>query len=136
VRAPSPDAIWLGIDIGTQSVRALATTADGRVAGRGAVPLTSRHDGGHEQSAADWWAAVRGATRTALTEVPAPAVRGVAVCSTSGTVLLVGPAGEPLTEGIMYDDGRAHAEAREVQEAGAEVWARLGHRIQPSWALP
>jgi D-ribulokinase len=57
------------------------------------------------------------------------------VCSTSGTVLLTGPDGEPRTDGIMYDDGRAPAEAARAQEAGAELWDRLGHRIQPSWAL-
>lgn len=135
MHAPPPDAVWLGIDIGTQSVRALAATADGRVTGRGAVPLTGRHDGTrHEQPPADWWPAVSAAAHGALAGAPA-AVLGVAVCSTSGTILLTGPSGEPLTDGIMYDDGRAHAEAREAQEAGAEVWARLGHRIQPSWAL-
>ncbi|GAA2073899.1 FGGY-family carbohydrate kinase [Actinomadura alba] len=134
--SPADTAVWLGIDLGTQSVRALAATAGGDVVGRGSVPLTGRREGDrHEQDPTSWWPAVSGATRAALREVAPGSVRGVAVCSTSGTVLLVGPTGEPLTEGLMYDDGRAHAEAREAQEAGAEVWARLGHRIQPSWAL-
>lgn len=131
-----PEDVWLGIDVGTQSVRALAATASGRVAGRGSVPLTGRRDGNrHEQDPGGWWPAVSDATNAALTGVPPAAVRGVAVCSTSGTVLLTDPSGRPLTSGIMYDDGRAEAEALDAQAAGAEVWARLGHRIQPSWAL-
>ncbi|MFB4314202.1 FGGY-family carbohydrate kinase [Actinomadura sp. 21ATH] len=132
-----PDAVWVGIDVGTQGVRALAVTAAGRVAGRGAAPLTGRREGArHEQSPAGWWTAVAAAARAALAEVPPPAaVRGVAVCSTSGTVLLTGPDGEPLTEGLMYDDGRAPAQARAAQEAGEALWDRLGLRIQPSWAL-
>jgi sugar (pentulose or hexulose) kinase len=130
------DAAWLGIDIGTQSVRAMAATADGQVLGQGSAPLHDHRDGNrHEQDPAGWWTAVRTATGAALRTVTAGALRGVAVCSTSGTVLLTDPAGRPLSTGLMYDDGRAAAEAAEAQTAGAPVWERLGQRIQPSWAL-
>ncbi len=41
---------WLGIDLGTQSVRALLVTADGTVLGGGSAPLTGRREGvRHEQ---------------------------------------------------------------------------------------
>jgi sugar (pentulose or hexulose) kinase len=128
---------WLGIDLGTQSARALLADATGRVLGRGAAPLAGRRPspGRHEQDPDDWWTAVRTAAREALAGRGAASVRGVAVCSTSGTVLLAGPNGEPLTPGLMYDDGRAGDEAAEAQAAGAEVWDRLGVRIQTSWAL-
>jgi sugar (pentulose or hexulose) kinase len=126
--------VWLGIDLGTQSVRALAADADGRVAGRGAAPLDGHRDGErHEQDPGDWWDATRAAARAALRD--GPAVRGVSVCSTSGTVLLTDAGGTPLTPGIMYDDARAAVEAGEAQAAGAAVWDQLGHRIQPTWAL-
>ena len=36
----------------------------------------------------------------------------------------------------MYDDMRALDEACCANEAGATVWASLGYRMQPSWALP
>ncbi|MFJ5101577.1 FGGY-family carbohydrate kinase [Streptomyces sp. NPDC088554] len=126
----------MGIDLGTQSVRALAVTGDGQVLGRGAAPLTGHRDGDrHEQLPAHWWEGSCQALRRTLRTLPATRVRGVAVCGTSGTVLLTSPRGEPLTPALMYDDGRAGAEARRAQEAGAEVWQALGHRIQPSWAL-
>ncbi|WP_420311718.1 FGGY-family carbohydrate kinase [Streptomyces sp. YS-B37] len=116
---------WLGIDLGTQSVRALLVTADGTVLGSGSAPLTGRREGvRHEQDPGEWWEAVRTASRAALSS---PAGRGriggLAVCGTSGTVLLTDPQGRPRTPGLMYDDGRA------VDEA-----ARLG--MQTSWALP
>ncbi|HEY8482763.1 MAG TPA: FGGY family carbohydrate kinase [Spirillospora sp.] len=131
------EPLWVGVDVGTQGVRTLAVTAEGRVAGRGSAPLTGRRDGvRHEQRPDDWWRAVVLATRRALQDAAADAVRGLAVCATSGTVLLTTPDGRPLTDGLMYDDARARDEAREVQEAGAALWDRLGHRIQPSWALP
>ncbi|WP_019065598.1 FGGY-family carbohydrate kinase [Streptomyces hokutonensis] len=117
---------WLGIDLGTQSVRALLVTGDGRVLGAGTAPLAGRRDGvRHEQDPGEWWEAVCAASRAALAGQEAAGVRlgGLAVCGTSGTVLLTDGDGRPLTPGVMYDDGRAVAEA-----------ARVG--MQTSWALP
>src|SRR6185503_12327886 len=130
--------VWVGLDLGTQSVRALAVTADGTVAGTGSRPLRGRRDGPrHEQDPDDWWRAVATACREALRDVDPAAVRGVAVDATSGTVLLVDREGTPLTPGLMYDDTRAAAEVDRVNEVGAAVWRELGYqRMQPAWALP
>ncbi|MEV5525977.1 FGGY-family carbohydrate kinase [Streptomyces prunicolor] len=120
-----PEA-WLGIDLGTQSVRALLVTADGTVLGAGTAPLTNHRDGvRHEQDPGEWWEAVCVASCSALAGQRSSPVRigGLAVCGTSGTVLLTDLEGRPLTRGLMYDDGRAVAEA-----------ARVG--MQTSWALP
>ncbi|WP_434589480.1 FGGY-family carbohydrate kinase [Streptomyces sp. A5-4] len=120
----SDDTAWLGIDLGTQGVRAVLATTRGHLIGSGSAPLTGRREGvRHEQDPADWWAAVRAATRAALGGVAARRVRALAVCSTSGTVLLTDGNGRPLTPGLMYDDGRAGPEAA---EAG----------LPPSWGLP
>jgi sugar (pentulose or hexulose) kinase len=132
------EEVWLGIDLGTQSVRALAVTASGTIAGRGAHPLTGRREGGrHEQDPEEWWRATAAACRGALGGVPPGAVRAVAVDATSGTILLTDGDGRPLTPGLMYDDTRAADETRRVNEAGAAVWDELGYRrMQPAWALP
>ncbi|MEV1295142.1 FGGY-family carbohydrate kinase [Pseudonocardia sp. NPDC049635] len=132
--------VWVGIDLGTQSVRALSVDDVGTQLARAARPLTSRRgDSHHEQDPARWWAA----TADALAEMSAglapadrAAIGAVAVAGTSGTVLLTGRDGTPCTPGLMYDDARAAALVPEAAEAGAELWSRLGHRMQPSWALP
>ncbi|MFJ1711678.1 FGGY-family carbohydrate kinase [Streptomyces sp. NPDC088260] len=114
--------MWMGIDLGTQSVRAVVAGDRGEILGSGSAPLTGRRDGvRHEQRPADWWTAVCAATRQALRACPAP--RALAVCATSGTVLLGDREGRPLTPGVMYDDGRAVAEAARA-------------KAPPSWALP
>ncbi|MFF4014348.1 FGGY-family carbohydrate kinase [Streptomyces sp. NPDC001843] len=115
---------WLGIDLGTQGVRALLVTGDGTVVGRGSAPLRrDRRDGPrHEQDPGEWWEAVCAATQQALPGVNH--VDGLAVCGTSGTVLLTDTDGPAL----MYDDGRAWAEAARLRNAGLAV--------QDTWALP
>ncbi|GGM80412.1 carbohydrate kinase [Longimycelium tulufanense] len=136
-RVNDDGSVWLGIDLGTQSVRALAVDADGRVWGGASSPLESHREGvRHEQGPEEWWVAAQAVCRAALVDVPAAAVRGVAVCATSGTILLADRHGNPLTGGLMYDDGRAREEAPRVIEAGAALWAELGYQPQPSWALP
>ncbi|NEB01793.1 FGGY-family carbohydrate kinase [Streptomyces sp. SID13726] len=123
------ETVWLGIDLGTQSVRVLAVTADGTVRGRGSAPLAGRRDGvRHEQEPGEWWEAVRTASRSALFTLTGVRVGGLAVCGTSGTVLLTDPAGRPTSPALMYDDGRAAGAAAELREAGLAV--------QDTWALP
>jgi D-ribulokinase len=132
------DEVWIGLDLGTQSVRAMAVTGNGTVVGAGTHKLTSDRDGPrHEQDPEQWWQAVAAASREALHDVDPAAVRGVAVDATSGTVLLVDHRGNPLTAGLMYDDTRAADMVERVNEVGAAVWRDLGYqRMQPAWALP
>lgn len=128
---------WIGLDIGTQSCRALAVDDHGITIARAARPLRGHRDGNrHEQNPQDWWtAAIQ--VLTAVTGVTgARPVGGIAMCATSGTVLLTDSAGTPLTPGLMYDDARAGTLAGEAQTAGADLWQKLGYRIQPAWALP
>lgn len=129
--------MWLGIDLGTQSVRAVAVSETGHVLGQRSQPLISWRDGArHEQNPEDWWRAVVRACRAVLADLPASSVRGLAVDGTSGTVLLCDQAGNPLTPGLMYDDSRAAEEAQRADEVGFATWTSLGYRMQPQWALP
>ncbi|AMW10498.1 carbohydrate kinase [Streptomyces qaidamensis] len=123
-------AAWLGVDLGTQSVRVLLVTADGTVLGSGSAPLTGRRDGvRHEQDPLRWWAALCEASRAALGSAPPGLpVGGLAVCGTSGTVLLTDGSGRPVSPALMYDDGRAQAQAGRARQAGIAV--------QDTWALP
>jgi len=137
VHMPGPGVAWLGLDLGTQSVRAIAVSATGEVLGVGSQRLTSQRDGPrHEQNPEEWWSAIAASCRVALKDLPPGSIHGVAVDGTSGTILLIDRAGRPLTAGLMYDDTRAVDKVRRISEVGAAVWASLGYRMQPSWALP
>ena len=73
---------WIGVDLGTQSVRAVVADADGTVLARATRPLTSLRDGvRHEQDPQAWLTAVD----EVMAEVGATDLDGIAICSTSGT---------------------------------------------------
>ncbi|HEY2223287.1 FGGY-family carbohydrate kinase [Actinomycetospora sp.] len=134
--------IWIGVDLGTQGVRAVAVDDVGTVRASASQRLSSRRwrgdDGSarHEQDPAAWCAGADQVLAEVGSGVGAADVAGVAVDGTSGTVVLTTPDGTPLTPGVMYDDARGRAHAGTVRQAGAALWAELGYRVGDSWALP
>ncbi|MBA2439743.1 MAG: carbohydrate kinase [Thermoleophilaceae bacterium] len=135
--ATKEEPLWLGIDLGTQSVRALAVSERGRVAGSGSHPLESRRDGPrHEQDPEQWWEALCCASRGALGDLAPERIEGMAMAGTSGTILLLDSEGAPLTPGLMYDDSRAADQARRIDEAGPTPSSSAALPISSQWALP
>jgi len=133
------DELYVGIDLGTQSVKVGVFDRSGSVEASGSRPLTSLRDGPrHEQDPREWISATSDALAEAIGTV-APerreSIAGVAVCGTSGTLALVDVRGRPASTGIMYDDVRGGALVDEITAADPDRWQRLGYRIQPSWAI-
>lgn len=129
---------WIGIDIGTQGVRAIVLDEAGAIVGSGAAPLEGhRSEGRHEQSAEAWWVAVRDALGHALSGSRRDTIQALAIAATSGTIVLVDAAGRPVSPGVMYDDMRGAPHVDAVNAAGVEQWQAMGYaRMQPAWALP
>ena len=130
---------YVGIDLGTQSVKVGIFDRSGALEAAGSGPLTSRRDGPrHEQDPREWIRASADALAEAVgTMAPErrKAIVGVAICGTSGTLALVDVRGGPASTGIMYDDVRGGALVDEIAAADPDRWKRLGYRIQPSWAI-
>jgi sugar (pentulose or hexulose) kinase len=132
--------IWIGVDIGTQSVRAIAIDDVGETLGIHSVPLTSFRDGAvHEQNADDWLTGAFACISSVTAQVAAVAevqrIHAISISATSGTIVVVNEAGTPVTPGIMYDDSRGADFASGSQDADPAMWERLGYRAQGSWAL-
>lgn len=114
--------LFVGIDIGTSGVRAVAITADGQQKGLGTatLPLPQTHPvhsvqaAARRQSPAAWWHGVEQALAALFTQVPAQQVQAIAVDGTSGTVVVTDGAGHPLSEGWMYNDASCTPEAAQV----------------------
>jgi xylulokinase len=138
---------FLGLDVGTQGVRAVACTVDD--AARACAPqlvqaaqpfpsgvnVTGLPLGHAEQQPAGWWQAATACLRQLTAQLQPARIRALSVTSTSGTLCLLDGRGEPLRPAVMYNDARARQEASAAQTAGAELAGRLGYRFNASFAL-
>ena len=117
---PSELPILLGIDVGTSGVRSLATTAGGEVVAEAHASLSDLPATGsaHEQDAHAWWSAVCQTTRELQRKLGDDhrwaRMAGIAVTSTSGSLVLADSSGEPVRAAMLYDDGRAGGIAEEL----------------------
>jgi D-ribulokinase len=131
------EPLWMGFDLGTQSVRALVADGGGTVVAAASRPLRSERTAErHEQDPESWWIAAAGACSEAVAEIDAARIAGVACDSTSGTVLLLDGDHRPASPALMYDDSRAGEEAELVNDRGGELWSSLGYSMSASWGLP
>jgi xylulokinase len=136
--------LFLGIDLGTSGVRAMAVAEDGRVAADASVPLASGivtgAAGCHEQSPLVWWQAVCQTLALLVKDlraggIPPQRLAAVAVDGTSGTLVALDGSGNPLRPALMYNDSRATAEADLLNVVAADFCRKLGYRFQASFAL-
>ncbi|MFC4222987.1 xylulokinase [Lysinibacter cavernae] len=117
------DAVLLGIDVGTSSVKVVATTLSGhRVAeGHWRYPLMSAAAAA-EQDATKWWEGVCAITPGV---VGTYRVLGVAVTSQAPTLVALASDGTPVTPALTWLDRRAASEAHRIEAIAP------GHRNGP-----
>lgn len=132
----------LGIDIGTSGVRCLVVNEKGRTVARGTARLPPPEVAGlrHEQDAEFWWtctvAALNGACRDLKANGGRPEdILALCVDGTSGTIVPVDRELRPLRAGLMYNDARAHRQAKRLNKAGQATLQRLGYRFSASFSL-
>jgi sugar (pentulose or hexulose) kinase len=136
--------VFLGIDVGTGSVRVLAVTDCGERLARSSVPLetknTASHPDFHEQEVTPWWDCVSEACRLVVSELEGAGValdrlQALAVDGTSGTLVCLDETGAPVRSALMYNDNRAVTEAEQLTAAAPEFCDKLGYRFEASFAL-
>jgi 7-cyano-7-deazaguanine reductase len=108
-----PDAVYLGVDLGTSGCRIVAIDAAGEILAQGEapIPVALRKDNQITQDPTRWWKAVSDSLHSVLQQVNPLAVRAIAVDGTSGTLLLADAHGVPVTPAILYNDQRAIEQA-------------------------
>jgi len=134
------DAVYLGIDCGTQSLRAGLFDEKGTPLAFSveALPIHHPRPGWAEQHPDDWWNALRNTVRHVLSQSGAsPAtVRGMAVDTTACTVVFCKDNGEPLRPALLWMDIRSIQEAEEATECGGDRLKYVGGSISPEWMIP
>jgi hypothetical protein len=115
VRRP-PEPLVIGVDVGTSGARACVLDSAGRVRAEAERPLTSPVTDAvtSEQDPESWWQGMVGAVAAVAEGVDAARVAGLAVDSTSGTLVVADGDGRPLRPALLYNDRRATAAADEI----------------------
>ncbi len=132
--------MFLGIDLGTSSVKAVLVDDADAVLAEASAPLTvSRpHPNWSEQDPADWWQATLQALDALRAELPAAlaATRGIGLSGQMHGAVLLGADHRVLRPCILWNDGRSAAECRELEAALPSLRAITGNIAMPGFTAP
>ncbi len=131
---------YLGIDVGTSSVKAVLIDERQRLLASAVQPLAvSRpHPGWSEQNPADWWRATERAV-AALKRKAGRRLAGVEGIGLSGQMhgaTLLDASDKPIRPAILWNDGRSAAECAELEEREPRLRAIAGNIAMPGFTAP
>jgi xylulokinase len=129
--------VYLGIDIGTSSVKSLLLDEQGVVVAQTSHPLeVSRPQPGFsEQDPQQWWEA----TVKAVRGLPAAARAQVRAAGLSGQMhgaTLLDAENVPLRPAILWNDGRSARECLDLERREPEARAITGNIMMPGFTAP
>jgi xylulokinase len=131
---------FLGLDIGTSSVKALLIDSDQRtVAEAGAALDVSRPQPlWSEQNPDDWVEGVEAAVQTLRRHAPDAfaSLAGVGLSGQMHGATFLDEAGRPLRPAILWNDGRSFAECEELTRRVPDFLAKAGNLAMPGFTAP
>ena len=130
----------IGIDLGTSAAKVVVVDERQTVRAAAEAPLaTSRPSPlASEQDCDSWWAAVGSALDRIAAEAPAAMAEVVAI-GLSGQMhatVLLDAQDRPIRPAMLWNDGRAHAEADELKRLGPDLAAELGVPALANFTAP
>jgi FGGY-family pentulose kinase len=138
MNASSP--LVLGIDVGTQSLRAALFDLRGNCRSYSTSPLDTTHPAPAwaEQSAAQWWQAACATVPQALAKanVSPAEVAGIGLDCTACTVIPSKADGTPLRPALLWMDQRSFREVEEINATGDASLRYVSGVVSPEWMLP
>jgi FGGY-family pentulose kinase len=130
----------LGLDVGTQGLRAALVDLEGRTVAFAVEPIDTAYPrpGWAEQDPRQWWKAASLAVKAALKrgEVRPSSVVGIGLSCTACTVVACDLDAEPLRPALLWMDQRAAREAAELSSTGDPNLRYVSGRLSPEWMLP
>jgi xylulokinase len=129
--------MFLGIDVGTSSVKAVLMDGNGQLVAQGSAPLTveRRQPLWSEQEPQSWWKA----TVAAVNALPAKeraAVKGIGLSGQMHGATLLDAADKPLRPAILWNDGRSEAECAELEKLEPRSRQITGNLAMPGFTAP
>lgn len=134
------NGLLLGLDVGTQSLRAALVDHYGRTVAHGVAPIETSYPRPTwaEQEPESWWSAARAAIRSALDAAGSgpDEIVAMGLDHTACTVLACDESGRPLGAALLWMDQRSFREAADISATGDPVLRYVSGRVSPEWMLP
>jgi xylulokinase len=132
--------VYIGLDLGTSGLKAVALSATGRILARGAAvyPTYRAAAGAAEQDTGDWRRAVEHVMAQVGEVIPARRWRAIGLSGMIPTLVTLGPDGQPNGPAITWQDSRADDLGDEFRErcGPAELYRLTGQWVDGRYLLP
>lgn len=132
--------MYIGLDIGTSSVKAILLDSDQGLVGSATADLTVErpHPGWSEQDPDSWWTACEIVLDALKAEAPnqLAAVKGIGLSGHMHGATLLDKAGKPLRPCILWNDGRSGKQCAELEDAEPRFLTLGGNRVMPGFTAP
>jgi len=134
------DRLWIGLDLGTSSLKGVALDTDGRaVAEAHEAYATARPSAGRAEQQPEDWTAAALAALSSLAAAASPARwGGIGLSGMIPTLVTIDGSGQPIGPAFTWEDCRAQVEAGEVaaQIGEAALYASTGQPLDGRYLLP
>jgi len=129
--------MYIGLDLGTSSLKAILVDDDERILAEHSVPLevARPHDGWVEQDPAAWVSAARDALRAIREQHDCAGLRGIGLSGHMHGATLIDAEGAVLRPCMLWNDTRAAVEAAEM-DADPRFRAVTGNIVFPGFTAP
>jgi sugar (pentulose or hexulose) kinase len=144
--APSsaPKSLLLGVDVGTEGLRAVLFGTDGSVVSSASCPVKTYfpNNGWAEQLPSDWWDAMKTAVTTAIgTLMGDYSIAALCIDTTACSVVALGSDCEPLRPCLLWMDVRSAPQTEKIFRLGKgdpalRVNCNGQGPISAEWMLP
>ncbi|MGH2843405.1 MAG: FGGY family carbohydrate kinase, partial [Solirubrobacteraceae bacterium] len=130
---------WIGLDLGTSGVKAVALGTDAEVLAHAAAGYPTDRPGpqASEQDPADWTRACTEVLARLRDSVPARAWRGIGLSAMIPTLVPLDQRLAPLGPAITWEDARAQCHGRRLRAAlgGEWLYERTGQWLDGRYLL-
>ncbi len=129
--------MYLGIDIGTSSVKAVLVDEGGAIVAQASdsLDVSRPAPGFSEQDPHAWWRATVSAVR-GLPAVPRAAVRAVGLSGQMHGATLLDAEDRPVRPAILWNDGRSATECVDLEHREPDSRAITGNIMMPGFTAP
>ena len=116
--------MFLGLDLGTTSVKAVLVRSDGGIVARGSAPVRLFHvaGGGVEQEIEEIWSGTLATIGQIVAQADVSSVKAIGVSAQGGAMQIVNGAGRPVGRLISWLDGRGRKYDEEATRELGRRW--------------